>query len=140
MKKITEGVAQIQNTVDIKKEPEVEGQSFETQQDKARMDYDVAREKARFERIPRSGGGDSVEHHRRAVGLRRRFVEGVNSETDGWKALPKGLIEAAKQVMKKSSTIPVPKQSEEGFESQVKGNKHPHIIFANEPNKKKVPE
>lgn len=136
MKEITtEGVAQIPNTVDVKTDPEVDQKTFENSSDKLRMDYDVSRNKARYERIPRSGQGADVEHHRRAAGLRRRFVEGVNTEQDGWKSIPKSLIETVKQVMKK--TIPVP-EPEDGFEG-LKG-KHPLIDVGNKPKNPKVTE
>lgn len=104
MKNIKE--REIHNKVDIPDEPETKGKEFESEADRLRMDAAIAKEKSAEERVPRSGQGKEVEHHRRVAGMRYRFREEV--EPKGWKDLPKDLIEAAKKVMENSCEVQAP--------------------------------
>lgn len=105
----------------IQADPELDKVEFETEGDKLRMDVEVAKKKGQFERVPRFGSGEDLEHHRRVTAQRRRFLGSVGEE-QGWQALPKGLIEDAKALLSASKVVEKPKVA-----APFTGKVHPHV-------------
>lgn len=120
------------NTPTSPDDKRLNSKEFETEGDKLRMDMDEAKRKAELERVPRSGSGADLEHHRRVAGQRRRYLGSVG-EQEGWQSLSPKLIEAVKTLIA-AKHVEEPKGAE-----PFKGKVHPFIETDDVNSKKKKP-